>query len=126
MPEPDVSVSRRPSTRAPDARDVVLLIEVSGSSLTKDRVIKNEIYAEAGVPEYWIVNWKNRTIEVLTKPSKRGYQRTVVKKIGDVIRPSKLRSVRFVLAEIPWSKPWDAEMERRRQKMLQRRRTRRS
>jgi Uma2 family endonuclease len=103
MPEPDVSVSaRRNGFRRPDPTNSLLLIEVSGSSLTKDRVIKNEIYAAAGVPEYWIVNIKSRTVEVRRGPSKKGYQRVSVKRIGDQLRPLKLRGLAFEVADVPW------------------------
>jgi Uma2 family endonuclease len=103
MPEPDVSVSRRLSDLGhPSPRGALLLIEVAESSLSKDRVIKKEIYAEAGVPEYWIVNVKKRTIEVLRKPTKTGYQRVTVKRIGDRLRPLELRGISFALAKIPW------------------------
>jgi Uma2 family endonuclease len=110
MPEPDVSVSvRRGDFQRPDPSNSILLIEVAQSSLTKDRVIKNEIYARSGVPEYWVVNVKTRTVEVRRGPTKAGYQRVVVKRAGDTLRPLKLRGVTFDVADIPW--PRDGEDE---------------
>lgn len=103
MPEPDVSVSaRRDGYRRPDPETSLLLIEVAGSSLVKDRVIKNEIYAAAGVPEYWIVNIQSRTVEVRRGPSKSGYQRVTIKRVGDQLRPLKLRGLAFDVADVPW------------------------
>jgi Uma2 family endonuclease len=110
LPEPDVAVSWAPEgPLGPNAKTALLLVEVASTSLTKDRVIKNEIYAAAGVPEYWIVNVKASTVEVLTRPSKTGYQRTVVKTLGDVLRPTKLRSFALPVADIPWLRPGETD-----------------
>jgi Uma2 family endonuclease len=103
MPEPDVSVSiARDDHAHPSHQDALLLIEVADSSLAKDRVLKTEIYAAAGVPEYWIVDVRTRTVEVLRGPTTNGYKRSSVKRIGDELRPLKLRGVSFAVADIPW------------------------
>lgn len=34
----------------------VLVVEVAGSSLHKDRGLKSALYARSVIPEYWIVN----------------------------------------------------------------------
>ena len=99
MPEPDVSIA--PRGRRLHQRGALLLIEVSDSSLRKDRVIKHEIYAEAGVPEYWIVDVKRKAVEVLTHPTANGY-RDVERLTTGVLQPTKIRRVSFRLADIPW------------------------
>jgi len=115
MPEPDVSVSiPRADFKHPGPRDALLLIEVSGSSIVKDRVIKTEIYAAAGVPEYWIVNLRSKTIDVLTRPTKAGYKRIVQKSIGDVLRPVKLRSFTLRVGDVPWRSEDEAPPKKRR------------
>lgn len=103
MPEPDVSVSRR-TEGGGHPSEALLLVEVAETSLAKDRSIKTEIYAQSGVPEYWIVNVRKRTVEVLTRPSRRsGYGRVVTRAIGDVLRPTRLRGVEIAVADIPWT-----------------------
>ncbi len=101
MPQPDVSVSRR-APEGPTPTNTHLLIEVAGSSLSKDRVIKNEIYAEAGVPEYWIVDLRTSTVDVLTQPGRDGYTKQVRRAAGDVLRPRRLRTVAIPVSDIPW------------------------
>ena len=70
-PEPDVAVVRGSETdylkRHPEPADVCLVIEVSVSSLLTDRY-KAEIYAEAGIPNYWIVNLINSQLESYSQP----------------------------------------------------------
>jgi Uma2 family endonuclease len=69
-PEPDVAivigtprdyVAAHPSTAA-------LVVEVADSSLRLDRRFKAVIYARAGLPDYWIVNLVDRTVEVYREP----------------------------------------------------------
>ncbi|MEZ4686345.1 MAG: Uma2 family endonuclease [Bacteroidia bacterium] len=59
-PEPDVSVLMPNDdfylSMHPSPKEIFLLVEISDSTLERDRTIKLPIYAKAGVPEYWIVN----------------------------------------------------------------------
>lgn len=66
--EPDLAIVPLGNyeTEHPAAADLV--IEVADSSLAYDRGPKLRVYAEAGVPEYWIVNLVDRCIEVHRKP----------------------------------------------------------
>jgi Uma2 family endonuclease len=72
-PEPDGAIVRGGirafDSRHPGAADFGIVIEVSDSTLAGDRQDKCEIYAEAGIPEYWIVNLVDNVIEVYTSPS---------------------------------------------------------
>jgi Uma2 family endonuclease len=71
-PEPDVVVCVPPemqyASRLPTATDTPIVIEVSDSTLARDRGIKLRSYARAGIPEYWIVNLIDRQIEIYTEP----------------------------------------------------------
>ncbi|HEU5058376.1 MAG TPA: Uma2 family endonuclease [Kofleriaceae bacterium] len=68
-PEPDLAVyPPAPYVRAHPDR-ALLIIEIANSSLRKDRGIKAEIYAEAEVPEYWIVDLVHVAVEVRTAPA---------------------------------------------------------
>jgi Uma2 family endonuclease len=74
-PEPDVMVIRGPIDRYdfehPRARDVLLIIEVSDSTLRADRGEMAQIYAGASIPFYWIVNLRDRRLEVHSNPTGR-------------------------------------------------------
>jgi Uma2 family endonuclease len=75
-PEPDVSVLRpRPDEYAsghPTPSDIILLVEVSDSSWDRDYDEKAPLYAESGVPEYWIVNLNDETVHVFRGPQSDG------------------------------------------------------
>lgn len=70
LPEPDLVVvaDRNYSNRKPTSEEVFLIAEVAKSSLKDDRTIKVQLYAEANLAEYWIINLVNRQIEVHLKP----------------------------------------------------------
>ncbi len=75
-PEPDVMVLRGQSQDYPDApspADVLLLAEVSRSTLEYDRSTKAVLYAENGIADYWIVNLRSRTLEVRRQPEGDAY-----------------------------------------------------
>ncbi len=59
--------------RHPGPEDVSLVIEISDTTLTKDRGIKKENYARAGIPFYWIVNLNDRHVEVYSDPRPGDY-----------------------------------------------------
>lgn len=65
-PEPDVAIVRGTHTdfrtHHPSGKLVRLVVEVADTSIAKDRS-KAEIYREAGVEEYWIVNVGDKTVE---------------------------------------------------------------
>ncbi len=68
--EPDFSVVRgsaRDFARAHPTTSA-LVVEVSETTLRKDRTIKAHLYAQAGLPEYWIVNLVERQLEVHREP----------------------------------------------------------
>lgn len=73
-PEPDLSVVPVGDYLDDHPGTAYLAIEVALSSLTKDRDVKSRLYAEADIPEYWIVNLKESVVEVRTKPSKGRYR----------------------------------------------------
>lgn len=67
-PEPDIAIVRSPVLRAPTAADVVLVIEVADTSRARHLDEKLPLYAAAGVPEYWVVDIRARTLLVHREP----------------------------------------------------------
>lgn len=78
-PEPDIAIVRidanRYRDRHPAPQDVFLLIEIADSTFQRDRNRKAKIYAEAGIPEYWIVDINQQQVIVLSNPQTGIYQR---------------------------------------------------
>ena len=77
-PEPDITVlpfreDYYASTGVTPA-DVLLLIEVSDTTLRQDRAIKLPLYAFAGIAEVWIINVGQQQLEVYRQPHEGRYQ----------------------------------------------------
>jgi Uma2 family endonuclease len=71
-PEPDGVILRGVDTdydhRDPAPADFGIVIEVSDSTLSSDRRAKQEFYAGAGLPTFWIINLVDAQVEVYTDP----------------------------------------------------------
>jgi Uma2 family endonuclease len=74
-PDPDITVFKHetPKDRLPLPDDIYLLIEVSDSTLTRDRETKLELYARDGIVEYWIINLEQHQLEVYRDPDGTRY-----------------------------------------------------
>jgi Uma2 family endonuclease len=67
-PEPDVAVVPAADYDAAHPSSALLVIEVSETSLVKDRGIKAALYATTGIPEFWLVNLAEQVVEVHSHP----------------------------------------------------------
>jgi Uma2 family endonuclease len=66
---------RRDRSGTPVPEEVLLVVEVADTSLTCDRERKLPLYAEAGIPEAWLVDLNAGTIEMYSEPGPNGYGR---------------------------------------------------
>lgn len=75
-PEPDVLVCSNPDELAYRSKRTtpLLVIEVADSTLEYDLDEKASLYADAGVPEYWVVNLVDRVLAVFREARKGSYQ----------------------------------------------------
>lgn len=89
VPEPDVAVL----SGAPDdlldgePDEIPLVVEVADTSLETDRTAKLACYAENEIPEYWIVNLQDRTLEVYRDPAHGEYRERRTFNPGDTVTP---------------------------------------
>ena len=77
-PEPDIAIVQRVQdnylSHHPYPENIFWVIEYSNSSLDKDLGIKADIYAAAGIPEYWVNNLKKNVLIVFCNPVDGKYQ----------------------------------------------------
>jgi Uma2 family endonuclease len=103
-PEPDLAVVPLPEPGAPalNRRAALLVIEVAGESLRKDRLAKSRIYARAGIPEYWVVNLEERCVEVSRDPDVEAgvYRASTNASPGAVLRSSAVQGVAVKVADL--------------------------
>lgn len=92
-PEPDLALAdlrKFDGRRHPRPEEVILLVEVSDTTVKYDRDQKLPLYAEAEIPEVWIVNLPNDLIEVHTQPSVGLYQFVKIYKRGETLKSEAL------------------------------------
>jgi Uma2 family endonuclease len=88
QPEPDFAfVKPECSDDPPYAKDVLLAIEVSDSTLKFDREKKLPDYARSGIPETWILNLNERHLEVYRQPDGEQYLSVQIVKPENSVAP---------------------------------------
>jgi hypothetical protein len=97
-PEPAVMLLRPKAdfyeSGKPRPPDVLLLIEVSDTSIDYDRAVKGTLYAKANIGEFWILNLNDDTLEVYRDPQADGTYRDVrILRRGDQIEIAALPGV---------------------------------
>ncbi len=102
QPQPDlVWLIRKDYSRArPTPADVLLLVEVSDSTLKKDQGRKSRLYAKAGIRDYWIINIQNQTIEVRREPLGGKYQSLTVYHVGENVHPLAFPDVALAVGRL--------------------------
>jgi Uma2 family endonuclease len=99
-PEPDLALV--PLGDYPDAHPQIahVIVEIAHSSLAFDRDTKAKLYAECGVPEYWIVNLVDQRIEVYTESVRGAYVRITPFRHGDTIQTLAFPNVEIAVSDI--------------------------
>ncbi len=100
-PEPDVALLRVAdyADRHPEGGDVLLAVEVSVTSLSYDREIKVPMFAAAGIPEVWIVNYMDQALEVYRDPRDGRYRKHLVFQADEEVSISELPELGFFKVE---------------------------
>ncbi|MFN0124491.1 MAG: Uma2 family endonuclease [Blastocatellia bacterium] len=77
-PEPDIVVAfpdeNYYADHHPTPREILLVMEVSDTTLEFDRVRKARMYARAGITQYCLINVQAREIEEFRQPKPDGYR----------------------------------------------------
>jgi Uma2 family endonuclease len=103
-PQPDLMLLKRRAdfygSKIPEAADVLLLIEVSDSSLAFDQSVKLDLYARYGVSEYWVVDVEGGRIVTYRDPTATGYARKLKFAAADSVAPQAFPDVKIAVGEI--------------------------
>jgi Uma2 family endonuclease len=103
-PQPDLMLLRPRADfyaeRHPEAPDVLLLVEVSWSSLPKDQKVKVPLYARFGVPECWLVDVDAARLIVHRDPLPDGYREVRGLGRGESVQLQAFPDVQVAVHEI--------------------------
>ena len=71
-PETDVAIVRLPESRYdqhhPGAEDIFWLVEIADTTLAKDLQEKKQVYAAAGIQEYWVIDVNANILTIFRQP----------------------------------------------------------
>lgn len=102
--EPDVVLLRPPLARygeaIPGPGDVFLLVEVADTSQDRDRVVKLPRYAQAGIPEVWIVDLAGGVVDIHREPSAGEYRVSRHARRGEDVAPATFPDVVLAVNDI--------------------------
>ena len=91
LPQPDLTLLRPRADyyrlEGPAASDVLLLVEVSDTTLAYDRDVKVPLYAQAGIPEVWVVDLAGGQMLVFREPDAGRYRMSAVVRPGEPVSP---------------------------------------
>jgi Uma2 family endonuclease len=103
-PQPDLAVLRPDAgfyaEHHPVPEDILLVIEVAGSSVDYDRDEKIPRYAQAGIREAWLIDIAQGTVEQCTHPLAHGYGSKQTLKRGDVVRATTVAELALPVDQI--------------------------
>ena len=80
--------------------DVLLIIEVSDSTLANDRGAKLTRYAQADIPEVWIENIPDRVIEAYRNPVDGEYTESRTYRPGETISPTAFPDIELSVSQL--------------------------
>ena len=92
-PEPDLAIVRGTALdyadRHPDPDDLALVVEVADSTLKYDCEVKDKLYAQSGIEDYWVLDVKNRKLHIFRNPTATGYTSHLILTPPNSIAPLK-------------------------------------
>lgn len=103
-PQPDVALLRRRedfySSSHAEPGDVLLLVEVSDTTIDYDREVKLPLYARHGIAEVWLVDLRAGAVTAYWNPSANGYAQNAQHRSGGTLSPQSLPQIEVGVDEV--------------------------
>ena len=103
-PEPDLALVKGTILdyvdRHPRPDRVYLVVEVADSTLKHDCEVKDKVYAQAGIADYWVLDVKNRQLHIFRNPTSTGYTSHLILKEPNQVSPLAFPNLILTLTSI--------------------------
>jgi Uma2 family endonuclease len=103
-PEPDLAIVKGTmfdyADRHPRPEDVYLIVEVADSTLKKDCEVKDKSYARSNIPDYWVIDVKNRQVHIFRTPTPTGYASHLILSDSQTISPLAFPSIVLPISSV--------------------------
>lgn len=91
-PEPDLVIVKGNvldyAQQHPQPQDVCLIVEVADTTLQHDCQVKDKLYAQARISEYWVLDLPHRQLHIYQKPTQTGYSSHLILTEDNQVSPS--------------------------------------
>ena len=84
----------------PRPEQIYLVVEVADSTLKQDCEIKDKLYAQASIADYWVLDLKNRRLHVFRDPTPAGYTRHTILMEPNSVSPLAFPDLSLSLTDI--------------------------
>ncbi len=95
MPEPDIVLTRWRGKGPVPVETVALVVEVADTTLDRDLGRKSDLYAAAGIPEYWVIDLTEGRALMREFPDADGYHGQL-----DILLTERLKSATIAGLEV--------------------------
>jgi Uma2 family endonuclease len=101
-PQPDIALVKRANyaDRHPTAAEVLLIVEVSDTTLDYDRDVKLALYARHGIPDVWLIDVKTGELTIHREPVEGRYRLMRQPTASETVASLLIPAVKFALAEL--------------------------
>ncbi len=105
LPEPDFAVLTTPNPTLSERGyiqpgDVRLVVEVSDATLPRDLTSKARLYANANIPEYWVIDIAGRRLLIHQTPGANGYSLVTQYEETETAWPAFAPTATFTVSDI--------------------------
>lgn len=103
-PEPDLALVQGTVLdyveHHPRPEQIYLVVEVADSTLKRDCEVKDKIYAQAGIADYWVLDVQNRQLHIFRNPIPTGYTSHLILKEPNQVSPLAFPNLILTLTSI--------------------------
>lgn len=103
-PEPDLAIVQGSildyAQQHPQPHQVYLIVEVADSTLKQDCEVKDKLYAQAGITDYWVLDLQHRQLHIFRDPTPEGYTHHLILKEPHQIAPLAFSEMAIALSSI--------------------------
>jgi len=93
LPEPDIVLTDYRGQGAVPVENVALIVEVSDTTLDNDLGRKSNMYARAGIPEYWVIDLNENRALLHEHPDADGYHGQLDVVFGETLRSATIEGL---------------------------------
>ena len=100
LPQPDISISAYKGDGVLPLKELALVVEVSNTTLRTDLGRKLRLYADAGVPEYWVVDIRGGKLHQMWSPQGKAYRAKREVALGDEVVAETIAGLRVSIPSL--------------------------